>query len=109
MLVVSTTAGVTAMKRLVLPLVLSWCLAAEAVAAETPLANAGRKGLQAKTIDEMLALPDEEIDIGLGALLIPNEYHPGPRGCAHDKHWRGILLSAHNVQPEVCAPGPAEG
>jgi tetratricopeptide (TPR) repeat protein len=64
------------MKRLVLLLVLSCCLAAEAVAAEAPLANAGRKGLQAKTIDEMLALPDEEIDIGLGALLIGKEYDP---------------------------------
>ncbi len=49
---------------------------AEAIAAEAPLANAGRKGLQAKTIDEMLALPDEEIDIGLGALLIGKEYDP---------------------------------
>ena len=62
------------MKRLVLLLVLSGCLLAEALAVEAPLANAGRKGLQAKTIDEMLALPDEEIDIGLGALLIGKEY-----------------------------------
>ncbi|MCK4298482.1 MAG: hypothetical protein KAX80_03050, partial [Planctomycetes bacterium] len=45
-------------------------------AAEEPLANEGRKGLQAKSIDEVLALPDEEIDIGMAALLIGREYDP---------------------------------
>ena len=47
--------------------------------AEEPLANAGRKGLEATSIDEMLALPDEEIDIGKAALLIGREQSPNLR------------------------------
>ena len=39
-------------------------LLAGLVAAEDPLANAGRKGLEATSIDEVLALPDDQIDIG---------------------------------------------
>ena len=38
--------------------------------ADEPLANHGRKGLQVKSIDEMLKLPEEEIDIGMAVPLI---------------------------------------
>ena len=41
-----------------------------------PLANHYRKGLWAKDIYEMLKLPEEEIDIGMGALLIAKERDP---------------------------------
>ena len=47
-----------------------------AFAAGPRLANAGRKGLAVKTIDEMLQLPEEEMDVGMGALLISKEYDP---------------------------------
>jgi len=40
------------------------------------LLKKGSAPLKAQTIDEMLALPDEEIDVGLGALLIGKEYDP---------------------------------
>jgi len=43
---------------------------------DAPLANHKRKGLSAKSIDDMLALPDPEIDIGLSALLIAKEHDP---------------------------------
>ena len=41
-----------------------------------PLANHGRKALAVHRIDEMLALPEEEIDIGVMALLIAKEHYP---------------------------------
>ena len=44
-----------------------------ALAAEPPLANTGHKGLKAKTIDDMLKLPEEEIDVGMAALLVAKE------------------------------------
>jgi hypothetical protein len=64
------------MKRLDILIALLFALVATALAAEPPLANAGRKGLEARSIDDMLALPDEEIDIGPGALLIGKEHDP---------------------------------
>ncbi len=64
------------MKRTFIGLLFLLTLPIQAAAGEPPLANAGRKGFHAKSIDDMFALPDEEIDVGLGALLIGKEYDP---------------------------------
>lgn len=47
-----------------------------AIASVPPLANENRKGLEARSIDEMLALPEDEVDVGMGALLIGKEFDP---------------------------------
>jgi Flp pilus assembly protein TadD len=84
------------MKKLLIASLLVVASIGTAVAAESPLANAGRKGLQAKTIDEMLALPEEEIDIGLGALLIGKEYDP-------DLDVSKYLAQLDQMAHELCA------
>ncbi len=54
----------------------------EMTAARAPASGAralpegARRALRPKTIDQLLALPDQKIDIGLGALLIGKEYDP---------------------------------
>ncbi|NQT82461.1 tetratricopeptide repeat protein [bacterium] len=46
------------------------------IASAPPLANKGHKGLEASTIDEVFSLPEKEIDVGTGALLIAKEFDP---------------------------------
>lgn len=50
--------------------------ARQSVAGAGTLAGADRKAPPPETIDQMLALPDEKIDIGLGALLLGKQYDP---------------------------------
>lgn len=42
----------------------------------SPLANAGRRGLECETIEEVFALPEEEIDLGRAILLLERELEP---------------------------------
>ena len=62
------------MKRATITSFLLLALIGTAFATEAPLGNRGRKGLDAKSIHEMLAVHGEEMDVGLGALLIGKEY-----------------------------------
>lgn len=55
----------------------SWLLAGRAPEAPRPLANNGREGLKVSTIDAMLALDEQDIDMGYGNLLIGKLYDPG--------------------------------
>ena len=55
----------------------SWLLAERAPEAPWPLANNGREGLKVSTIDAMLALDEQDIDMGYGNLLIGKLYDPG--------------------------------
>ncbi len=64
------------MKRGWTKLLMLLSLAAIGLVVYSSLSNKRRIPLKAETIDELLALPDEEIEVGLGALLIGKEYDP---------------------------------
>ena len=53
-----------------------WLLAERPPEGPGPLANAGREGLQVTTIEAMLALDEQDVDIGHGNLLIGKLYDP---------------------------------
>ncbi len=42
----------------------------------SPLANAGRRGLECRTIEEVFELPEEELDLGRAILLLERELEP---------------------------------
>ena len=64
------------MKRGWTKLLMLLSLAAIGLVVYSSLTSKSHIPLKAETIDELLALPDEKIDIGLGAILIGKEYDP---------------------------------
>lgn len=64
------------MKKVIVRLVILVSLAAIGLVVYSSLHKKRERPLKARTIDEMLALPEEQIEVGLGALLIGKEYDP---------------------------------
>lgn len=64
------------MKKMIVKLVILVSLAAIGLVVYSSLHKKREQPLKARNIDEMLALPDEQIEVGLGTLLTAREYDP---------------------------------
>lgn len=59
-----------------------------------PLANAEKSGLYARSIEQIMRLEDEEIDLGTAVLVISSEWNP-------DVNWRRYIVKLDDMAYEI--------